>query len=354
MNALAKIWLGAGLYAAVFFALGANRYQTYHSGADLGLFTQSIASVFHGFSNTVEGGSHFTVHFSPILYLCAPLLLATRSPLSVDRAGRDCGRLTGPPLFLFARRRMPENLALGVAVVGLLYPPLAGVDLRGLSRERLRSGVDALADLGGRCAPLPARRAVSRVVPGRQGRPKLDPGLRGALRLRRTLRARASPAGMRFAGAAFVLSLATFFAFFAVVRPLAGASEAWSPLHFYAWQDTAETGSTPWYSIGRPAYFLEALLPLAFVCLAVAALSAGLAGLCRVPVFARFGHLHDGPALRRAVDRLRAGVVCAGRGAARGAADAPRRFSRTRGGHLVAGESGLREPDALGTLPRRA
>ena len=64
-------------YAAVFFALGVDRYVTYHSGADLGLFTQTIASAFHGFDNTVEGTSHFAYHFSPILYLLAPPLWLT-------------------------------------------------------------------------------------------------------------------------------------------------------------------------------------------------------------------------------------------------------------------------------------
>ena len=66
-------------YAIVFSLLGANRYATYHSGADLGLFAQSIDTAFRGFHNTFEAGSHFAYHFSPILYLCAPLLWAARS-----------------------------------------------------------------------------------------------------------------------------------------------------------------------------------------------------------------------------------------------------------------------------------
>ncbi len=266
MNALAKIWLGAGLYAAVFFALGANRYQTYHSGADLGLFTQSIASVFHGFSNTVEGGSHFTVHFSPILYLCAPLLLATRSPLSLIALAALAGGLTGPPLFLFARRRMPENLALGVAAVGLLYPPLAGVVFADFHENVFAPALTLwlIWAVDARRFRLAALFLV--LCLGVKEDQSLILACAALFAYAYFARAR-EPAGMRFAGAAFVLSLVTFFAFFAVVRPLAGASEAWSPLHFYAWQNTAEAGSTPWYSIGRPAYFLEALLPLAFVCL---------------------------------------------------------------------------------------
>jgi uncharacterized membrane protein len=82
MTPLRSVWLATVAYALVYFALGWDRYATYHSGSDLGLFTQSIASAFAGFSNTTEGGNHFTFHFSPLLFVCAPLLLLTRSRCS--------------------------------------------------------------------------------------------------------------------------------------------------------------------------------------------------------------------------------------------------------------------------------
>jgi uncharacterized membrane protein len=266
VSALARIWLGAAAYAVVLFALGMNRYQTYHSGADLGLFTQSIASVFHGFSNTIEGGSHFRVHFSPILYLCAPLLLATRSPLALIAIAAIAGALVGPPLFLFARRHVPEGLALGVAAVGLLYPPLTGVIFADFHENVFAPALTLwlIWAVDARRFRLAALFLVLTLCIKEDQAPILACAALFAFvyfwRARET-------AGMRFAGAAFVLSVATFVAFFAIVRPLAGATEGWSPLHFYAWSNTAETGSTPWYSIGRPAYFLEALVPLAFVCL---------------------------------------------------------------------------------------
>jgi uncharacterized membrane protein len=265
VSALARVWIAAAVYAAIYFALGVNRYQTYHSGADLGLFTQTIASAFGGFSNTVEGGSHFMVHFSPILYLCAPLLLATRSPLALVAIAALAGALTAPPLFLFARRHMPENLAFGVALVALLYPPLAGVVF-----ADFHENVFAPALTLWLIWAVDARRfALAGLFLVLTLCVKEDQGLILACAsiFALVLFARRRDAtGMRFAGGALVLSLATFVAFFALVRPMAGATEPWSPLHFYAWQNTGEAGSTPWYSIGRPAYFLEALLPLAFVC----------------------------------------------------------------------------------------
>jgi hypothetical protein len=78
---------------------------------------------------------------------------------------------------------------------------------------------------------------------------------------------RGERAGIAFCAATLAVSLATFVAFFAFVRALAGAQDAWAPLHFYAWDRIVDPkGSAPWWSIGRPAYFLEALVPLAFAC----------------------------------------------------------------------------------------
>ena len=76
------------VYAVALTLAGANRYFSYHSGADLGEFVQTIATPFSGFGDTPEGGSHFLHHFSPLLYLCSPFLLLL--PLA-GRAGRDPG-----------------------------------------------------------------------------------------------------------------------------------------------------------------------------------------------------------------------------------------------------------------------
>ena len=86
-----------------------------------------------------------------------------------------------------------------------------------------------------------------------------------------------------FAAAACVASAATFVAFFEIVRPLAGAKDAWGPTHFYTWTQAAvPRGTAPWYSLGRPAYFLEAVVPLAFACFASPAFVFALPGFAEV------------------------------------------------------------------------
>jgi len=267
MTTLRRVWIASAIYAAVYFILGIDRYVTYRSGADLGVFTQSIATVFHGFSNTLEGGSHFTFHFSPILYLCAPLLLAFHSPLALVAIQSIACSLVAPPLYSIARRRMPENLAFGVALVALLYPPLAGVTFT----EFHEIGFAPATALGLLWA-VDARRwgfaaLFAAVALGIKEDQAAILAFAGAFGIVYYLRVR-DRAGVAFSAGLVASAVAIFVFFFSVVRPLAGATDAWHPLHFYAWDRVVDSrGTTPWWSLGRPAYFLEALLPLAFACL---------------------------------------------------------------------------------------
>ena len=102
----AALVLAAGcvVYAVALTLAGANRYAGYHSGADLGEFVQTIATPFSGFGDTPEGGSHFLHHFSPILYLCSPLLLWTHSPLALIAIQAVAGALVAPAIYLLARK----------------------------------------------------------------------------------------------------------------------------------------------------------------------------------------------------------------------------------------------------------
>jgi uncharacterized membrane protein len=265
-RALQRVWLFAALYALVYFLLGADRYVTYHSGADLGLFTQSIASVFAGFANTTEGGSHFTFHFSPILYLCAPFLLAAHSALALIALQAVACALVAPPLFLIARRRLPAGLALAVGSVSLLYAPLAGVAFGDFHENAFAPAATlwllwAVDARRWRIATLFLILGLS--IKEDQAVLLSVAAVFGVAYFAR----RGERSGLVFSGSALLASLATFVFFFAVVRQLAGAQDAWAPLHFYAWDRIVDPkGSAPWYSIGRPAYFLEAVVPLVFVC----------------------------------------------------------------------------------------
>jgi len=278
MTALGRVWSLAGLYAAIYFALGADRYATYRSGADLGLFTQSIATVFHGFTNTLEGGSHFTFHFSPILYLCAPLLLATHSPLALIAIQAAAGALAIPALYLLARRRLPERLALGIALVAALYPPLAGVtftDFHELGFATAAALWLLWAVDGRRFGWAAFFAALVLAIKEDQGLILAWAALFGIVYFWR----RHDRTAIAFCAGTGVAALATFALYFSVVRPLSGAHEAWHPLHFYVWSSVVDPrGTAPWWSIGRPAYFLEALIPLAFAALASPAFLLALPG----------------------------------------------------------------------------
>jgi uncharacterized membrane protein len=264
MTPSARVWCASAAYAALYFVLGADRYVTYHSGADLGLFTQSVATVFTGFSNTIEGGSHFTFHFSPILYLCAPFLLAAHSPLALVALQAIACALVAPPLFWIASRRVSLRLAYGIVAVALLYPPLAGVTFTDFHEIGFAPAATLwlLWAVDARRWGLAALFATLTLgIKEDESLILVFAALVGAIYFAR----RGERDGVVFSAAAGGTAIVVFILYFSVVRPLAGATEPWNPLHFYTWTRVVDPhGSTPWWSIGRPAYFLEALIPLAF------------------------------------------------------------------------------------------
>jgi len=121
------VWIAIAIDVLVLSLLGADRYLTYHSGMDLGLFVQAVAAAPHGFANQPEHGSHYLRHFSPILWLAVPALVVFQTPIALIVVQAVAGALVAPPTFLIARRRLDERLSTLVAIVALLYPPLVGV-----------------------------------------------------------------------------------------------------------------------------------------------------------------------------------------------------------------------------------
>lgn len=281
MNALGRVWVYAGIYAVVYTALGALRYATYHAGSDLGLFTQSIAQAFAGFANTTEGGSHFTYHFSPILYLCWVPLRLWHSPLALVALQAIAGALVAPPLYLLARRRLPERLARGVAIVALLYPPLAGLTFADFHEN----GFVPAATLWLVWAFDAGRLRIAAVAALALLAIKEDEAIIlaavGCLAAAAYARA-GDTRRARFALGTAVVAVAAFVSFFTIVRAAAGATAPWAPTHFYAWDGSETRGVAPWYSIGRPAYVLEAFVPLAFVALGSPAVVLALPGFAEV------------------------------------------------------------------------
>jgi len=282
VTSVRAVWAASALYAIVYGMLGWDRYATYHSGSDVGLFTQTIASAFGGFANTTEAGSHFTFHFSPILFMLAPLLLAAHSSLVLVGLQAIAGALAAPPLFLIARKRLPERVALALAVIALLYPPLAGVVFADFHENVLAPALTLwlLWGLDARRFALAALFLV--LLLGVKEDQATILGFAALVGLAWYARKR-DRAGMAFAAAGFAVSVAVFVGFFEFVRPLAGAHDVWGPTHFYTWSRIVDPrGSAPWWSIGRPAYFLEALVPLAFLPLGSPAFVLALPGFAEV------------------------------------------------------------------------
>ena len=264
MSGLQRVWIVAGAYALVYAVLDLDRFFTYHSGADLGLFAQTIASSLHGFSNTVEGGSHFLFHFSPILFALAPLLWLSKSPAVLLVVQSCATAVAAPALYLIARRRLPEQLALLAAIVVLLYPPLAGVAFSDFHENAfvVPATLWFLWSLDERRFGF-ATLFFAVLLATKEDQAVILAVLSAAGMVYFTQRSQRR--AVRFSACALLASVAVFVSYFAVVRPLAGGAHPWEPLHFYV-----ATGA-PAHSLGHEAftrltYLLEAFVPLCFAC----------------------------------------------------------------------------------------
>ncbi|MDP9017210.1 MAG: DUF2079 domain-containing protein [Candidatus Eremiobacteraeota bacterium] len=261
---LKRIWVGSIAYCFIFFALGADRYIAHRSAEDLGIFYQSIASVFGGFHNTIEGASHFTVHFSPILYLLAPLVWLTHSPfplIAIQAAANAC---VAPALFLIARKRVDERTAALIATVAFLYPPLCGVTFTDFHENGLVPAaiVWLLYALDARKFGLALLFALAALSI------KEDQALFVALLAFGAFfyyGRKGDAKGQRWAIATLCLSIVTFIGYFEVVRPLAGATGGWHPSVFYTQTKPEAVVSLSRALSDRLGYLLLAFAPLAFL-----------------------------------------------------------------------------------------
>jgi uncharacterized membrane protein len=257
--------LAAVAYAVILTLLGIVRYAGYHSGADLGEFVQTIATPFSGFGDTPEGGSHFLHHFSPLLYLCSPVLLLFRSPVALIALQALAGALVAPPVYLLVRKRAGDRLARSVAFVALLYPPLVGVTFTDFHENGFAPATIAWLAwaLDARRWPLAALFvAIGLAIKEDEALMFVVLGAGIALWSRR----RGDVALARFAAGAAVAGVLTLVAYFLIVRPLAGAHDAWFALGYITDPEAQQHGIAA--VLGRLSYLLEALVPLCFVPLA--------------------------------------------------------------------------------------
>ena len=120
------LWALVWAFTLVYFALNWNRWSSYLTTDDFGLFFQSMDDPSGLLRNNVEG-SHFTNHFSPIYLLLAPFVQISQSvviPLLVQAIS---GPITAVALYHIVIKKLNPGLALAVSSVAFIYPPLAYV-----------------------------------------------------------------------------------------------------------------------------------------------------------------------------------------------------------------------------------
>ncbi len=265
---------GAACYALVwvlFFALAATlgtivawRYAIFRNDVDLGIFTQVIAGLGHGFSSTAEAGrNHLLAHWSPIIVTAWPFVRAL-GPVGLEYLQAILVAAVVFPLWGMARARFRPVAALAIVAVAALYPilwadgvgdfhemafvPLLSATLvYALDRRRWSLGIVA-------ALLLACTKEDQFVILAANG-------VLFAAAARKDVAAKRI--GLVIAGAAVALGVT----YFAIVRQALGPHVAYESLRFYHW--TMPAGDVRSLIAGvllpRVSYVLALLVPLAFL-----------------------------------------------------------------------------------------
>lgn len=248
-------------YAAIYFLLGAIRYNAHRNFVDLGIFAQTAASAFGCFCNTVEG-SHWSFHYSPILYIAGALMRVWPSALALIALQAVAGALTIPPVYGLVERYTDRRTARLAAAVVFLYPPLAGVIFNDFHENGLApAAVSWLlwAFDGGSIVWTLIFAALTLAVKEDQAIFLAVGAALGFLRYRGTW-----PRGF-LALIVAVFSAAVAYKFFFVIQPHAAANPHWSPQRFYDWTARDVRALLPHGIVERIGFALLAFVPLLFL-----------------------------------------------------------------------------------------
>ncbi len=119
-------------YSAILSYLSIFRYHSFQLEEDLALFHQALWNTLSEgglLVNSLEGGSHFGVHFSPILFSLLPFYALAPSPQTLLIAQSVLLSLGAIPIYLLAREKLGERAGVIFGFLYLLYPGLHGVNL---------------------------------------------------------------------------------------------------------------------------------------------------------------------------------------------------------------------------------
>lgn len=256
---------------AIFLALAAFlclivhwRYAIFRNDVDLGIFTQVIAGIDHGFSSTVEGGrNHLLTHWSPIIALAWPFLRAL-GPIGLEYFQAVIVAATLFPIWGLARARFRAPYALALVAVAALYPTLCanGVgDFHEMAFVPMLSATLVYA--------LDRRRwATSIVVALLLCCTKEDQFvLLAGIGLLFAAAARTDRDARRIGLTISALAVGMALIYFGIVRPALGPHVAYQPFGlFYLTAPTGTSHDFVWGSLlPRVRYVLIVLVPLAFL-----------------------------------------------------------------------------------------
>jgi uncharacterized membrane protein len=246
------------------------RFALWTYGADTGTFVQVVLDAFGGMHDGIEHGTHYRYHWSPSLLLLWPLLAATQCALVLQLVQVAATVAVGPLIYALVASRAGAKLALRVAILALVYPPLLAVGWG----EFHEVGVVSPLVLG---AIVAADRqlwmwfAICIVIAC---------GIREDVCLELAVAGIALGIGGWKSRTAWLttaaLALLSLGTYYGIVIPQLGG--AWIPAHFYEYPfargplaiarapfvHPLEFGRT-FFTFGRLTYLLEALVPLAFL-----------------------------------------------------------------------------------------
>lgn len=265
------LWAGTAAYAAAYFVLGAIRYGAHRNFVDLGIFAQTAAGAFGCFCNTVEG-SHWSFHFSPVLYIAGALMRVWPSALSLIALQAVGGALAIPPVYAVVRAHADRRAARLCALVALLYPPLAGAVFNDFHENGLAPAAIAWllwAFDAGRTGWTIAFTLLALSVKEDQALFIAVAGAIGAFAYR------ADRVRARLAVAAAIAGAAVFAGFFALAHPHAAG-------RFYAWTPDDLRTLFPRGILERIGFLLLAFVPLLFLPLRTATFFIAAAPLAEV------------------------------------------------------------------------
>lgn len=254
------IWLGTLGYAALFTALGALKYAEHRNLVDFGIFEQTVAAAFGCFCNSIEG-SHWTYHFSPILYVVGAAVWVAHSPLTLIALQSIACALVAPPIAAIVASHSDIRAARLAALVVWLYPPLAG-----LAFGDFHENVFAPAAVAWLLWAFAAQRAwlvllfaaLTLAVKEDQAIFLAIAGGLAAWRSRGTATA-------RMGIAVAILSVIVLAGYYLVIQPHANGTTSWSSQRFYAWSAVDVRALFPTGIAERIGFLLLAFVPLLFM-----------------------------------------------------------------------------------------